>query len=115
MTTVKELYDLTKELCEFLETSLPKEDREPYIEMVESLLQKREELVSGLKEPSDRQEQEMALSIVEWNKTIQQQLASYLAVIKADMNKLKLQKQTGMKYENPNTTQPDGFFIDKKN
>lgn len=115
MSTVKELYDLTKELFEFIEQPFPKEERELYIEKVELLLQQREQLLSRFKEPVHENELEMAQAIVDWNKTIQQRLTMYMTVIKADMNKLKQQKDTGMKYEKPYTTQPDGFFIDKKN
>jgi flagellar protein FliT len=115
VSTVKELYERTKQLHQFLEEPLPKEDREPYIEKLELLLQRRAELISRFKQPVRLQEQEMAQEIVDWNKQIEQRLKMYLAVIKTDMNKLEQQKQTNKKYENPYDTQPDGFFIDKKN
>lgn len=115
MSTVAELYDATNELRNHLKEPLPKEEREPYIEKVASLLKKRQKLIGSFQRKTARSEQELADTIAQWNKEISQRLEIYLNSIKVDMNKLKQQKDSGMKYENPYTSQPDGFFIDKKN
>lgn len=116
MSNVAQLYDVTKELLDHLNLPLPKDDREQYIERVDSLLAKRQQLIAACQsaEPASY-ETKQAQAIIEWNKVIAQKLQSYLNVIKVDMKKLKQQKQTGMKYENPYDAQPDGYFIDKKN
>lgn len=115
MSTVAELYDVTKGLWDHLMQPLPKEEREPYIERVEILLKERQKLITSFQGQATVSEQELADTIIQWNKEINQRLEIYLQTIKVDMNKLKQQKKTGMKYENLYATQPDGFFIDKKN
>lgn len=116
MATVNELFIVTKELLDHLKTPLPKEEREPYIEKVEELLETRQRLLNqfqgNVAAATDKQKAE---TIVQWNKEIAQRLQIYLNTIKIDMNKLKQQKDTGMKYENPYNAATDGFFIDKKN
>lgn len=115
MDTFQELYDVTAELHEHLSKPLPKEERESYIGRVEKLLSRREHLIRSYEGEKVDAEAKKAEQIVLWNKEINQRLQTYLNTIKIDMNKLKQQKQTVHKYENPYDAQPDGFFIDKKN
>ena len=115
MATVQELFEVTKELGEFLEQPFPKEEREGYIERVEQLLEMRANILTNFKDTKKNIDSDTAKAIVSWNKKIEQRLSLYMSTIKVDINKLKQQKQTGMKYENPYDTQTDGFFIDKKN
>ncbi|MCT8140159.1 hypothetical protein H1D32_22145 [Anaerobacillus sp. CMMVII] len=115
MVTVNELYIVTRNLVEQLNTPFPKEVRESYIERVEVLLAKRQDLINHYEGKPTIDELEQAKQIIQWNNAIEKLLKNYLETIKVDLNKLKQQKETGKRYENPYVDQTDGYFIDKKN
>ncbi len=115
MATFAQLFESTKKLFDHLEKPLPQEDREEYLAELDQLLQTRQQLIETYKGKLTEVERDQAKIIVALNKRISEKLQSYMSQIKLDMSKLKQQKQTGLKYENPYDTQTDGFFIDKKN
>lgn len=116
MTSVNELFIVTKELYEHLEIPLPKEDREEFIEGLQQLLNKREELLKKFsRDIVTEDEKKMARLMVEWNKQIQFKLTNISLIIKGDISNLKKQKDTSRRYENPYLHDPiDGVFFDKK-
>lgn len=116
MASVKQFYEATKQLLIHVEKPMPKEEREEYIEKLQQLLALRDELIQAFQGPAKSSEElKMAEEIVAWNKQINERLSGNLSIIKVEMNKLKKQKDTGKRYENPYQHDPiDGMFIDKK-
>ena len=115
MSTFEQLFNVTKQLVDQLRMPLPKEEREQYIEKLELLLDERGELIKQFDGQLDEDKRQLAQELVSWNKEINERLQANMNIIKIDINKLKKQKQTGVKYENPYEASVDGIFIDKKN
>lgn len=117
MASIKELFVATKQLFDHVEKPLPKEEREQYLEELEEILNRREQLIATFdgRQPETEDEKKMATLIVQWNKQMNTRLTTYLTMIKKDISSLKKQKDTGKRYENPYQHAPiDGAFIDKK-
>ncbi len=117
MASIKALFVTTKELFDHVNKPLPKEDREQYLEDLEEILNRREQLIANFdgRHPETDDEKKMATLIVQWNKQMNERLTTYLTLIKKDIRSLKEQKATGKRYENPYQHAPiDGAFIDKK-
>lgn len=117
MSSLNELFVATKNLLDQLEKPFPKEDREEYIEQMEQMIDKREQLIQSYQggPAGTEQEKKMVNVIIDWNKQIDERMSSYLSMVRVDLNNLKKRKTTGVKYENPYQYGPiDGSFIDKK-
>ncbi|MGG4169109.1 flagellar protein FliT [Rossellomorea vietnamensis] len=114
MSSVLLCYTITKQLKEALE-QVNDENRETTIEEVESLLEKRQGLLSDIKPPYTQDEQALGKQMIAWNGQIDRQLAQLRLQIKRDMNGLTKKKTSVQKYSNPyESLQYDGMFYDKK-
>ncbi|WP_226676378.1 flagellar protein FliT [Rossellomorea aquimaris] len=114
MSSVLLCYAITKQLKEALE-QVNDENRESTIEEVESLIEKRQSLLSTIKPPYSQEEQGLGKQMIAWNQQIDRQLAQLRLQIKRDMNGLTKKKTSVQKYSNPyESLQYDGMFYDKK-
>lgn len=105
----------TKELEGHLKKDLPKEDREPYIETIQRLLEERQELLSQLPDLSDMLEESTKQDMISLENTINTLLSKKMSIIKQDLRVLQLQKNQNNQYENPyGNISADGMFLDKK-
>ncbi|MFD1736753.1 flagellar protein [Bacillus salitolerans] len=116
MSSIAKLYDATKVLYDHLQ-QLPDEDsREPYIEQINDMLDKRDVIIKEVKAPSTDEERELGTEIQKLDHDIRIKLKTLFNQINMDLNKLKKQKNTHQKYTNPYaaTSNMDGTFFDKK-
>lgn len=116
MTDVQECFQVTKELLELVKNPIKESERDEKIKQIESLLERRELLLSNIHPPFTEKEKQMGTQMVEWSRLINGLLKKLQLQIKKDIQGLKLKRTTVQKYANPyETYQPDGFFYDKKN
>jgi flagellar protein FliT len=114
MSVVQALHDVTKELLKLLCEDIP--DREELIEKVQTLLSKREELISRLDvNKLSLEEKKLGEEIVIQNQIIDQKMLVMKQSIQADINRIKKQKYSTDQYNNPyQNVSIDGMFFDKK-
>lgn len=117
MSTVKQLYDITRLLYETVHRPQAQlEERDRQIEEITKLLDKRDELIGQLAPPFQEEEKQLGQEIIRLNKEIDQKLKDILNMIKMDMKQLKVKKEKTNKYSNPyESLAIDGMFIDKRN
>ncbi|MGJ9384776.1 flagellar protein [Salipaludibacillus sp. CF4.18] len=115
MSAITELHTVTKALYGHLQQTMPKDEgREEYIEVIENYLGERQPLMDKVSQPSGAEE-EFANDVVKMNKEINLKMVAIQAEIRMDLNRLKMRKQTGKKYENPyDGPTSDGIFFDSK-
>jgi flagellar protein FliT len=112
MSSVALCYTITKQLKEALEHT---ENRESTIETIESLLDKRQSLISAIKPPFTEEEHVLGKQMIVWNQEIDRKLSQLKSSIKRDLNGLSKKKTSVQKYSNPyESLQHDGMFYDKK-
>ncbi|MDR4889977.1 hypothetical protein RGU12_20995 [Fredinandcohnia sp. QZ13] len=110
-----QLYNLTEELLLHLERQPDQEEREEYIDKIMGLLDKRDQVLTQIVYPSNREEKQKGEKIVEMDKVIKQKLTVLFTTIKQDISKLNQSKEPQKKYRNPyDTYNPDGRFFDKR-
>nr|WP_304216830.1 flagellar protein FliT [Fredinandcohnia onubensis] len=115
MSTLDSLYMSTKELVDLLSIPIQKENREEVIEMINTLLNSRDTLITEIKPPFKEKEKELGAEIVRMNKIIDSKLAEIKHEIQMDLAQLKKSKTSSIKYTNPYQAGPsDGMFFDKK-
>lgn len=116
MNVVKELYDKTIALHQILQEWPDKENREAYIESVETLLDARQELMEKLSGPYSESEQQLGRKIIELNEEVESKLHHFQAEIGADLQSLRKGKVANKNYANPYATYQsgDGMFFDKR-
>lgn len=115
MSTIDTLYSSTKELVDLLSMPIQKENREEAIEMINSLLNSRDILISKIKPLYTEEESKLGVEIVHMNNFIDAKLAEVKLEIQADLAQLKKSKASSKKYSNPYQSGPvDGMFFDKK-
>ncbi|WP_374723532.1 flagellar protein FliT [Calidifontibacillus erzurumensis] len=117
MSTVKQLYDITRLLYETVQRPQAQlEERDRQIEEITKLLDKRDELIGQLAPPFQEEEKQLGQEIIRLNKEIDQKLKDILNMIKMDMKQLKVKKEKANKYSNPyESLAIDGMFFDKRN
>ncbi|UII55606.1 hypothetical protein LS684_18570 [Cytobacillus spongiae] len=117
MSSLQELYDLTVEFHLFVQNvENDHSKRESTIEQVNDYIDRRQEFISNVKEPTDLQERKMAEELIKLDKEISLLLKGILGDIKTDMLSLKSKKVKQNRYENPyKAPLNDGMFFDKRN
>jgi flagellar protein FliT len=116
MSAVKILLEITKNLFDHVSSGLPKEEREPYIEQLNELLDQRQAIVDKLPVVYSEEEQRMGQMIVKMNETIEPLLLRQFEEIKHNLSLMKKKKEKNGQYANPyQTLSADGMYFDKKN
>jgi flagellar protein FliT len=116
MSAVKILLEITKNLFDHVRTGLPKEDREPYIERLNELLDQRQAIIIKLPATYSGEEQRIGQMIVKMNETIDPLLMRQFEEIKHNLSIMKQKKEKNVQYANPyQTLSTDGMYFDKKN
>ncbi|MGM0754074.1 MAG: flagellar protein FliT [Bacillota bacterium] len=112
MSSVVRCHTITKQLKEALEHI---ENRESTIETIESLLDKRQILITAIRPPFTEEEQVLGKQMITWSQEIDKELSQLQSSIKRDMNGLSRKRTSVQKYANPyESLQYDGMFYDKK-
>lgn len=115
MSAVQALYDITKQLAEQLQKNVAKSERDSYIEQLQNILEKREDLIENVKPPYTTNEKKLGTEIVEMNKEISMQLTKVKKEVQYDILQLKKKKSSNNKYVNPyQSLSIDGMFYDKR-
>ncbi len=116
MSSVGELYHITKTLYDHAKVPPQAEEREAYIERLTAMLEERAVILEGVKGEFSDDERALMKQAVDMNLLIEDRLQAELNHIKLDIGDLRKKKETGRRYENPYSYGPiDGAFIDKKN
>lgn len=116
MSAVKILLEITKNLFDHVSSGLPKEEREPYIERLNELLDQRQAIMNKLPATYSEDEQRMGQMIVKMNETIEPLLVRQFEEIKHNLSMMKKKKEKNVQYANPyQTLSADGMYFDKKN
>ncbi|WP_096190251.1 flagellar protein [Evansella halocellulosilytica] len=114
---LKDIYKVTKALYDHLQKPFPKDEgREEYIEVINSYLTERAQLMEHVQRPNQNSpEEQIVQELIKMNHTINEQLAAAKGTIQMDLNDLKKRKKTGKKYETPYAGPTvDGIFFDSK-
>ncbi|MFG6495451.1 hypothetical protein P8610_08845 [Fictibacillus sp. UD] len=115
MPAVKILLEITKNLYDHVSAGLPKDDREPYIERLNELLDQRQVAIQNLPLTYSEDEQRMGRLILKMNETIDPLLARQFEEIKHNLSMMKKKKEKNVQYANPyQTLSGDGMYFDKK-
>jgi flagellar protein FliT len=116
MSGVNILLEITKNLLDHVNKGLPAdEEREPYIERLNELLEQREALIQKLPSTYTEEEQSTGRMIVQMNETIEPLLTAQLEEIRNDLSLMKKKKEKNTQYANPyQSMSADGMFFDKK-
>jgi flagellar protein FliT len=116
MSAVNILLEITKNLFDHVSAGLPKEEREPYIERLNELLDQRQAIMDKLPATHSEDEQRVGQMIVKMNETIEPQLVRQFEEIKHNLSMMKKKKEKNVQYANPyQTLSADGMYFDKKN
>jgi flagellar protein FliT len=116
MSAVKILLEITKNLFDHVSSGLPKEEREPYIERLNELLDQRQAIMDKLPAVYSEEEKRMGQMIVKMNETIEPLLVRQFKEIKHNLSMMKKKKEKNVQYANPyQTLAVDGMYFDKKN
>ncbi|MFE1243056.1 hypothetical protein ACFW35_02900 [Fictibacillus sp. NPDC058756] len=116
MSAVKILLEITKNLFDHLSSGLPKEEREPYIERLNEMLDQRQAIMGKLPATYSDEEQRLGQMIVKMNETIEPLLVRQFEEIKHNLSIMKKKKEKNVQYANPyQTLSADGMYFDKKN
>jgi len=114
MNPIKEFYMVTAELVQYLGEN-KEEDRDKRIDMIENLLNKREELLKQVKAPLSQGEKALAKEAEKLNQTLVKLLEEERFQIKEDWNRLKKQEKSRNQYVNPyQSLATDGVYFDRK-
>ena len=114
MKTTKKILELNQRFYQMLQVFPQPEDRESFIQKIDSYLTEREHLISILKsEQPIAQEKEVVQEIIRLNNSIDQLLMDFFKQIEADLRITKQQKLTNNKYNEQQATL-DGMFFDKR-
>jgi flagellar protein FliT len=116
MSAVKVLLEITKNLFNHVNSGLPKEEREPYIERLNELLDQRQAIMNTLPATYSEEEQRIGQMILKMNETIEPLLLCQFEEIKHNLSLMKKRKEKNLQYANPyQTLSADGMYFDKKN
>ena len=114
MSAVKACFDITEKLFQLV--SRQSADRDQIVAAIESLLEKREELLVDIQAPFTEEEQRLGQEMIIRNKVIDMELKKLKESIQKDMQSLTKKRDSVDKYVNPYASvQMDGVFYDKKN
>lgn len=95
------------------------EERDEYINTINSMLDKRETIIKGLRQEGFQFDEQNRIhrTLLELDKGIKQRLAAVMDAVKQDMANLQKTKKSEQQYYNPysNVRVMDGMYYDKKN
>ncbi|QOR84005.1 flagellar protein FliT [Geobacillus stearothermophilus] len=114
--SVREVWQLTRELLEATALPWPAEEREARLVQVDELLRRREEWLRELRPPYSEEEQELGREIIVWNQEIEARLLRVCEEIRRDLRMTGAKWQANARYVHP-YEQPlsfDGMFYDKR-
>ncbi|AOL35775.1 flagellar protein FliT [Geobacillus sp. BMUD] len=114
--SVREVWQLTRELLEATALPWPAEEREARLVQVDELLRRREEWLRELRPPYSEEEQRLGREIVAWNREIEARLRQVRDEIGSDLRITEAKRQANARYVHP-YEQPlsfDGMFYDKR-
>lgn len=117
MTVLIELLKLNVALFEFVSKGYPEEeqDQENFTVKLFAFLDKREKMLVDVSEPKTEEEQRIALTIIDYQKKIDQILNQNKLVLQKEIKSLKQKKVQNRGYESPfDNPYNDGIFFDKK-
>ena len=112
MKAIQDFIKTTSQLISVLETE---PDRNQKIELIETLLEKREQSMAKIQPPFSESEQDLGKQVVELNQRVTLLLEQQKAEIQRDLKQLNVKKESTNKYVNPyQSLSTDGMFYDKK-
>lgn len=113
MEAIGAFQKVTMELIETLKQE--KWDRDEKISKVQSLLNRRDELLKLIQPPFTPQEKEVGKRLVELDQQVKLLLGKHKKDIMQDIKRAKMKKQSNQKYTNPYESMGvDGIFFDKQ-
>ena len=116
-SSVKELALLNQAFYQFVNQEMPsnEDERDVFIEEIETFLEKRQALISQLEGTILPNEKELGKAVMTLHEKINERLEAFQKQLKADMNHFQLKKKQSKKYDNPYAaTQNEGVFFDKR-
>ncbi|MBP0726724.1 hypothetical protein J5Y03_16320 [Bacillus sp. RG28] len=115
MDVFVKLHHVTKQLAEHFKILPQQDERDKYIETIQSLLDEREELITHLQVPVTEEEKLIGKEIMELNHGIEPALHKLRELIKIDINGLMGKKKVHTQYINPYKSLNNvSAFFDKK-
>ena len=114
MEHVIDFIKLTKKLADFLETNLPNEGREEYIQSIHDLLDEREILLKKLPDLSNVIDENVKGELIQLENKLKGLMIKHKSTIKKDLQVLQLKKKKTNNYSNPYGVSADGMFLDKR-
>jgi flagellar protein FliT len=115
VSVVQALYEKTKALHDLVGQELPEEDREPYIEKLNQLLDERQSLMGELSGTYSEGDMKVGQEIVKLNQQLDPLLKEQLKTIEIDIGNLKKKKAGSNRYNKGyQNFSSDGMFLDKK-
>src|SRR5699024_7667665 len=117
MKTLQALYDLSVNMLTSLEkVPVDIEEREQVVELVQSFIEKREQLLRQIKGPYSEGEMQLDKQLIHLDEQITHKMNDLLQQIQIDMKKVKEKKKLNRSYINPygNIKTTDGMYLDSK-
>lgn len=116
MTRLDELYKLTVELHDILQTEVTNQNREEIISKVNDLINKREQVIPFVKPPFSDDENKIGKEVIKLNQEIEIKLEQMFTQLKNEMRKIQQQKKSNRSYINPYgpIKTIDGMYVDSK-
>ncbi|MFB7156112.1 flagellar protein FliT [Lysinibacillus sp. NPDC056232] len=119
MQLIDQLLQVSANLFKLL-GDIPKgEDRDEYIDNINSMLDKRGSIIEGLKQEGFQFDEQNRIhrTLLELDNGIKERLATVMDAVKQDMANLQKTKKSEEQYYNPysNVRVMDGMYYDKKN
>jgi flagellar protein FliT len=115
---LQRVFDKSEELLHLLNQPFTSggDEGDEYISKVEKLLQERGELIQSLTiQDATKEEEKMAIRLIDLNKIIESKLDTIKNQVKFDINHMTKKKKTNRKYENSyDGPTADGVFFDKR-
>ncbi|MEJ8778811.1 flagellar protein FliT [Pseudogracilibacillus sp. ICA-222130] len=117
MKTLQALYDLSVHMLTSLE-KVPDdiEEREHVIALIQTFIEKREQLVQQIQGPYSEDEMQLGKQLVKLDEQMNHKMNDLLQQIQIDMKKIKAKKKLNRSYINPygNIKTTDGMYLDSK-
>ncbi|OLO38105.1 hypothetical protein BTR23_11965 [Alkalihalophilus pseudofirmus] len=121
MVSIRELYDVTKQLHEYTLNPFHKDDEEKsdaYISSVEELLEQRQAFIEQLQQVKlqvKEEEKELVAEMMNMNAVIVKKLEANKLLLGKEIGALKVKKAQEKKYNNPyDGPTAEGVFFDKR-
>ncbi|WDV07482.1 flagellar protein FliT [Lysinibacillus irui] len=119
MQQTEQLLQTSANLFKFLGDVPKGEDRDEYINTINTMLDKRGTIIEDLIKEGFRFDEQNRVhrTLLELDKGIKERLAAVMSAVKQDMANLQKTKKSEQQYFNPysNVRVMDGMYYDKKN